>query len=149
MALRQAVSVVVFQDNEFLMVAGKDWPEGAWCFPQGGVESGESHHQAVLRELKEELGSDKCVILMKSKTEHSYLFPEEMRKKKGFDGQYQTIWFAQFMGEKQEIKPASELRKHAWFLRNEIIPNMMYPEQRETFEKVLLEFEGLRKTKII
>ena len=34
--LRQAVSVVVFKGDEFLMVSGKDWPDGAWCFPQGG-----------------------------------------------------------------------------------------------------------------
>ena len=146
MALRQAISVVVFSEDEFLMVAGKDWPEGAWCFPQGGVEPGETHYQAVLRELQEELGTDKFIVLSKSKTEHSYLFPEEMKKKKGFDGQYQTIWFARFTGEKQGIRAASELKKHAWFPRNAIIANMMYPEQKETFERVLRELDDLRAT---
>jgi len=149
MALRQAVSVVVFKDKEFLMVAGKDWPEGAWCFPQGGVESNESHLAAAQRELLEELGTNKFLILTKSKTDHSYFFPEAIKKKKGYDGQYQTIWFAQFIGDKTEIKPALELRKHSWFTRDTVIPNMMYPEQKETFEKVLAELDELRTQRIL
>ncbi len=31
--LRHAISAIVFKENKFLMVAGKDWPKGAWCFP--------------------------------------------------------------------------------------------------------------------
>lgn len=147
--LRQAVSVVVFKGDRFLMVSGKDWPEGAWCFPQGGIKEDESHFNAVLRELKEELGTERFRVLGKSKVEHKYLFPEEIARKKNCDGQYQTVWFAEFLGDIQDIKPnEKELMNQAWFEEENIIKSMMYPEQRETFQKVLEELSYLRKNKI-
>lgn len=148
--LRQAISVVVFKGNKFLMVSGKDWPEGAWCFPQGGLATGETHVKAVLRELKEELGTDKFQILGKSQIEHMYLFPtEKIRIKKGCEGQYQTIWFVEFIGEFNEITPdKEELMNQAWFERQDILSSMMYPEQVETFKKVLEEFDKLKESRI-
>jgi len=147
--LRQAVSAVVFKNNKFLMVAGKDWPEGAWCFPQGGINFGETHIKAVKRELQEELGTDKFEILGKSQKEHMYLFPDKIREKKKCGGQYQTIWFVEFIGEIEGINPnKEELMNHAWFEKQEVIPSMMYPEQKETFEEVLKEFIRLKENKI-
>lgn len=147
--LRQAVSVVVFKDDRFLMVAGKDWPEGSWCFPQGGINYNETHVKALIRELREELGTDKFQILGKSQIEHMYLFPEKIRIKKGCEGQYQTIWFVEFIGELEEIKPnKTELMNQSWFGRDEILTNMMYPEQVSTFAKVLEEFDKLKGNKI-
>lgn len=147
--LRQAISVVVFKEDKFLMVSGKDWPEGSWCFPQGGINPKETHIKAVKRELQEELGTDKFQILGKSQIEHMYLFPEKIREKKGCEGQYQTIWFAEFIGEFKEIIPnKEELMNQSWFNGNEIIKNMAFPEQIETFKKVLEEFDKLRKNKI-
>ena len=147
--LRQAVSVVVFKGDEFLMVSGKDWPDGAWCFPQGGILKGETHFSAVLRELSEELGTDKFRVLGKSRVEHKYLFPEELVGTKGCEGQYQTIWFAEFLGEFGEIKPnKEELMNQSWFKEGDVIKSMMYEEQKETFKKVLEELDYFRKNKI-
>ena len=111
---------------------------------------GETHINALKREIEEEIGTDKFVILTKSKSEHMYLFPEKIRIKKGVEGQYQTIWFVEFMGEPEEIKHQSEeLSKHSWFEREDVINSMMYPEQKEIFEKVLKEFDRLKRDKII
>jgi putative (di)nucleoside polyphosphate hydrolase len=103
MKLRQAVSAVVFQNNKFLMVAGNDWPKGAWCFPQGGIKENETHFQAITRELNEELGTNEFKILTKSKIDHTYLFPEKIKQKKKCEGQYQTIWFVNLI-TKEEIE---------------------------------------------
>lgn len=150
MNLRQAISAVVFKDDKFFMVSGKDWPKGAWCFPQGGVNEKETHIDAVKRELKEELGTERFEILSKSSIDHKYFFPEEIKKKKGFDGQYQTIWFVRLLCEFNELNPdMNELMQHSWFEEHEIIKNMMYPEQKETFSKVLEELRLLIQTKII
>jgi len=148
--LRQAVSAVLFRNGKFLMVAGADWPEGAWCFPQGGLDIDEKHFDAVQRELKEELGTDKFRVLMKSKTEHMYLFPQKIQEKKKCEGQYQTIWFAEFLGEFDEISMnAQELSRYSWFDKEDVVKSMMYPEQKEVFEKVLDELSKLQKEGII
>jgi len=147
--LRQAVSAVVFKENKFLMVAGKDWPEGAWCFPQGGIHEGETHFKAIIRELIEELGTDKFRVINKSQIDHMYLFPDKIRKKKGCEGQFQTIWFVEFLGEFNEIIMAeSELSKFSWFEKENIIKSMMYPEQKEVFQRVIDELDLLKQEKI-
>ncbi len=148
--LRQAISAVIFKGDKFLMMSGKDWPEGSWAFPQGGLKLGETHRFAVERELEEELGTNRFEILSKSKTEHTYLFPDKIKEKKGCEGQYQTIWFVEFIGEDEEICPnKEELMQCSWFNRDEIISNMKFPEQIETFEKVLEELDNLKKNKIL
>ena len=148
--LRQAVSAVIFKEDKFLMMSGKDWPKGSWAFPQGGLKFGETHRLAVERELKEELGTDRFNILSKSKIEHTYLFPDKIKEKKGCEGQYQTIWFVEFIGEDEEICPnKEELIQCSWFKKEEILSNMRFPEQIETFEKVLEELDNLKKNKIL
>ena len=131
------------------MVSGNDWPDGAWCFPQGGINFGETHIEALKRELREELGTNKFEIVGKSQKEHMYLFPEELRAKKGCEGQFQTIWFVEFKGEFEEIDhDEEELKKHSWFEKEDVVPNMMYDEQKETFKEVLKEFAKLKEDKI-
>ncbi|MFA5173757.1 MAG: NUDIX domain-containing protein [Candidatus Pacearchaeota archaeon] len=147
--LRQAVSAVVFKENKFLMVSGKNWSEKDWCFPQGGINPKETHFQAVERELKEELGTDNFKILTKSSIEHMYIFPLKIQEKKGCEGQFQTIWFVEFKGDFGEIKPnKEELLQYSWFNKQEIIPNMNFPEQKQTFEKVLEELTKLQEDRI-
>ena len=147
--LRRAISAVVFKEDKFLLVAGKDWPENAWCFPQGGLNNEETQFDAVKRELKEEFSSEKFEVLAKSKIEHSYLFPIAIAEKKGFDGQYQTIWFVRFLGNFNEIKSnKEELSKFFWFDKEDVVKNMRYPEQKETFIEVLKEFDKLREERV-
>jgi hypothetical protein len=43
---------------------------------------------------------------------------------------------------------SKEISGHNWFNRDEIIFSMAFPEQKETFEKVLKEFENLRRENI-
>ena len=148
--LRQGVSAVLFKGSKFLMVAGADWPDGAWCFPQGGINAEETHVNAIKRELIEEIGTDKFRILTKSEIDHMYLFPSNIRKKKNFHGQFQTIWFVEFFGEFDEISmDQSELSRYAWFDKEDVVKSMMYPEQKEVFERVLIELNKLQESGII
>lgn len=148
--LRQAVSAVVFREDKFLMVVGKDWPEGAWCFPQGGINKDETHLVAITRELKEELGTEKFRVLTKSEIDHMYLFPDKTRRKKEYEGQFQTIWFVEFFGEFDSVTlKTNELLKHQWFDKNAVVENMLYPEQKEVFSRALIELDNLRKNNII
>ncbi len=56
--VRRGVLGILERDREFLMVRrAPSVPKGgAWCFPGGHVEPGETARQAVVREMAEELG---------------------------------------------------------------------------------------------
>jgi 8-oxo-dGTP pyrophosphatase MutT (NUDIX family) len=54
---RDAVRVVVFdEDDHLLLVRFHDGDRSWWCCPGGGIEDGESDHDAARRELLEEVG---------------------------------------------------------------------------------------------
>ena len=57
------VAAVIVKDNKFLITrrAPKLKLEGMWEFPGGKIELGESREEALIREVKEELGIDASV----------------------------------------------------------------------------------------
>ena len=71
--------------------------QGAWQFPQGGIDEGENPEDALYRELHEEVGllSEAVKILGQTKGWLKYNLPEHMVRKNsdiGFLGQKQK-WF--------------------------------------------------------
>jgi len=63
--IRQAVGAIIRQEQEYLLVhkvKGMDGPHGSrsipgiWDFPKGGIQSGETASEAILREVREETG---------------------------------------------------------------------------------------------
>ena len=65
----------------------------AWQFPQGGIDEGESPKKALLRELKEEIGTDEVEIIAEMPEWLSYDFPKMIAKKMyPYDGQIQKYF---------------------------------------------------------
>lgn len=65
----------------------------AWQFPQGGIDPGETPEQALVREMKEEVGIDTIQILKRG-ADVIYNFPTDLKSAvaKRYLGQRQT-WF--------------------------------------------------------
>lgn len=64
-----------------------------WQFPQGGIDEGESPMQALLRELKEEIGTDSVDVLCEHEEWMTYDFPKGALKKfHPFAGQRQKYF---------------------------------------------------------
>jgi 8-oxo-dGTP diphosphatase len=60
MILHNTASVLVEKDGKFLLVKRADGPElGYWAVPGGHVDKGETVYQAIVREVKEEVGKVK------------------------------------------------------------------------------------------
>ena len=76
-----------------ILVAKRVDMDDIWQFPQGGIDEGESPKQALKRELKEEIGTDKIDILDEYPQWLSYDFPANAAKKfYPFDGQTQKYF---------------------------------------------------------
>jgi 8-oxo-dGTP pyrophosphatase MutT (NUDIX family) len=55
-ALREAARAIVLDPDDRIMLLRYDENGGFWATPGGSLEPGETHRQAVIRELREELG---------------------------------------------------------------------------------------------
>jgi len=72
----EVVAAIITKDNKILCTQRPDKGEVAkkWEFPGGKIESGETHEQAIKREVKEELGCNISVDEFFMTIEHQYKF---------------------------------------------------------------------------
>lgn len=110
---RQGVGLCLFNREGLVLVAERRDRAGAWQMPQGGVQKDEAPEMAALRELKEEIGTNKAEIISKIPEKLRYEFPDWLQKKDGvFRGKYrgqEQIWFAlRFLGADNDISLAGE-----------------------------------------
>lgn len=66
--------------------------KGAWQFPQGGIDEGETPKEALFRELKEEIGSNEIEILSSYPEWLSYDFPANSPHRYNYAGQKQKYF---------------------------------------------------------
>jgi putative (di)nucleoside polyphosphate hydrolase len=116
-----------------------------WQMPQGGIDKGETARQAALRELNEEVGTDKAEFLAETKGWLRYEVPTEIagRLWRGrYRGQMQK-WFAmRFTGRDSDI----DLHTHhpefdAWkWVAPSDLPALIVPFKRQLYLDILAEF---------
>jgi NTP pyrophosphohydrolases including oxidative damage repair enzymes len=143
---RPCVGIVLFNADGLVFTARRiDTAEAAWQFPQGGIDEGEAPRAAALRELREEIGTDRAEILGESRNWISYDLPEDMADKcwKGrFRGQKQK-WFAlRFLGGDSDIDIATEhpeFSEWRWMKLAEV-PALIVPFKRALYDQVAAEF---------
>ena len=109
--------------------------KNVWQFPQGGIDEGETPKVALMRELKEEIGTNDVQILSEYPDWLSYDFPDHIKQKmKPYDGQKQKYFlvklnktatinldteepeFMEYKFEKTEniIKNSAHFKKHIY-----------------------------------
>ena len=124
----------------------------AWQMPQGGVDPGETPFQAALRELREEIGTDKAELLAESQGWLKYDLPFELSRGV-WGGRYrgqQQKWFAfRFTGRDDDIDIARENPEFsAWqWAPFDSLPDLIVPFKRTLYRRLLEEFRPLVATK--
>ncbi|MFY7959387.1 MAG: RNA pyrophosphohydrolase [Elsteraceae bacterium] len=122
-----------------------DSSDEAWQMPQGGIDPGEEPAATALRELREEIGTDKATILAESPEWMRYDLPESLRKKlwRGrYRGQRQK-WFAlRFDGEDSDIDIATAHPEFSTWRWEEAtrVPELIVPFKRNLYRDVFSLF---------
>lgn len=141
---------VMLLNGEGRVFAGQriDSARDAWQMPQGGIEPGEEPREAAMRELKEEIGTNKAKLLAESRGWFAYDLPAELAGTLWggrYRGQRQK-WFAmRFTGAESDIDIHTahpEFRAWRW-LAAEDLPGLIVPFKRALYEAVLAEFRHL------
>jgi putative (di)nucleoside polyphosphate hydrolase len=119
-----------------------------WQMPQGGIDIEETPIQAVLRELREEIGTDRADILGESRGWFYHIVPGEIAQGM-MGGRYRgnrQKWFAmRFTGTDADINLATarpEFDGWQW-VRPERLPELVVPFMRRLYLDVLAEFRTL------
>jgi putative (di)nucleoside polyphosphate hydrolase len=119
-----------------------------WQMPQGGIDKGETPADAAVRELAEEVGTDKAEILRESEGWLAYDLPPSLARtlwKGRYRGQAQKWVAMQFTGRDSDIDIATkhpEFRAWRWARAREL-PGLIVPFKRDVYRAVLEEFDDL------
>lgn len=136
---RHNAAAVIINDEGHILTG---WKHKCWQLPQGGVDTGETFYDAVIRETAEEIGTDKFRILKESEELHVYDWPGPVSGKKArYRGQKQKYFLIKFEGEEDEINPHihGELSAIKWMTPEEVISEA-WDIKRPLYKKVLEEF---------
>jgi putative (di)nucleoside polyphosphate hydrolase len=147
MEYRPNVAILLTRDDGRLLICERHKVKGAWQFPQGGVDEGETLEEALKREVLEEVGIHPgSYDIIEMRGGYRYVYPAEMKKKKRagwFDGQEQTYYRCLLHDKKAVInvdqKPR-EFRDYKWILPSEFQLEWLPPFKREVYRKVMKDF---------
>jgi N-acetylglucosaminyldiphosphoundecaprenol N-acetyl-beta-D-mannosaminyltransferase len=128
---------------KFLIVQRTDDPSH-WQLPQGGTD-GESLDKAGRRELSEEIGTDNFTDVKTFAHVYKYNFKSLKPAYRGYKGQEQGLFIAEYHGTDNEIK-INYWDHTAWqWVEQEKIIDAVHPYRREGIKKFLEKFEKISK----
>jgi putative (di)nucleoside polyphosphate hydrolase len=145
---RPNVAALVVNPAGSLLICERATVPGAWQFPQGGVDPGETLEQALFREVREEVGLEpQHYEVVGQRQGYRYLYPHQVRGKKirkhGNHGQEQTY----FLCHLKEGAPAvnvnqkpREFRAYRWILPEEFDLEWLPAFKRDVYREVMRDF---------
>ena len=131
--------------KEIFVAQRLDHPAEFWQMPQGGIDEGETAEEAVFRELKEEIGTNKIKIIAKASKTYKYDIPSPLNGKlwKGkYRGQEQTWFLARFDGTDDDINIETEHPEFLawrWAHLDELLEVVVH-FKKEVYKAVIEEF---------
>lgn len=146
---RPCVGLCLFNKDGNVFIGERIDSPGAWQMPQGGLD-GEDVKIAALRELKEEIGTDKAEIIRIHDKVLRYTIPPDVLARiswgRKYAGQDQTWVALRFTGTDADIKLDAD--EHPEFARYQWVPladvpKLIVPFKIETYEAVVKAFADL------
>lgn len=145
---RQNVAALIVKPEGALLICERWSVPGAWQFPQGGVDEGETHEQALFREVREEVGlKPEHYEILDRRDGYSYLYPEDVRMKKfrkhGNHGQKQTYFLCRLRAGAPPVnvnQRPREFRAYRWIQPEEFDLDWLPSFKRDVYKRVMKDF---------
>ncbi len=121
---RVAVKGMLVRDYKVLMVddfAGKKARErgGEWELPGGGLDFGEDMHQALVREVQEEMGLKVTWVADRP----AYIWTVKRHARRGMEWFYVLVVAFQIEVENLEFTPSEECRSITFMSKDDMVAN--------------------------
>lgn len=151
---RKNALVLIFKEknDEIKFFLGKraegNQSDSLYQLPQGGIENGENAHSAAVREMQEELGTDKLEVLHSVPRIHKYRWSNAKEKDVvrwsklvyGKCGQVQDLFIMKFSGKDSDFHlDEDELTGFSWVTADDLLAKIE-PIRRTAAERALSEF---------
>jgi putative (di)nucleoside polyphosphate hydrolase len=145
MLYRPAVAAILQDRSGRILICERTDTPGAWQFPQGGMEAGETPVAALIREVLEEISlARNAYSIGRVLGPYRYRFPAGVTKK-GFHGQAHHYFLLRLRGAKGLVNvagPHPEFRSTRWIRPDEFKLAWLPPMKRRTYRRVLQDFFG-------
>ena len=146
MRYRPAVAAILQDRSGRILICERADRPGAWQFPQGGMEAGETPVAALKREVLEEISLPRNAYnIRRMRGPYRYRFPAGMTKK-GFHGQAHHYFLLRLRGPKSLLNvagPDAEFRSARWIRPDEFNLAWLPPMKRRAYRRVFRDFFGV------
>jgi putative (di)nucleoside polyphosphate hydrolase len=146
---RRGVGIALINAHGMVFVGQRcDSAEPAWQMPQGGIDKGEEPRTAAMREMREEIGTDKAEVIAETPDWVRYDLPPDLAAKmwKGkYRGQEQKWFLMRFLGTDTDIDIATahpEFSTWKW-LPFDSLPNVIVGFKRDIYAQVVAAFQPM------
>ena len=143
MIYRPAVAAILQDRSGRILICERSDKPGAWQFPQGGIEPGETPAAALAREVLEEISLPReSYSIAATRGPYRYRFPAGMTKK-GFRGQAHHYFLLRLRGPKRLINAGvanGEFRQARWIRPEEFDLAWLPAMKRRAYRRVLHDF---------
>lgn len=145
LSYRKGVGAIILNHKNQVFVGKRRDAQQAWQMPQGGIDKNELPKNSVIREVLEEIGTDKLEILGQTKSWYHYDIPRNLRPhywRSRYKGQRQKWFVLRFIGKDTDINlnyyAQPEFTEWRWVDADQLI-NLVVEFKKDLYSNVLFE----------